>query len=396
MVFKKIIFGITCAAIILNLAACSSGAPKEAVTANNGTIDTENESSNSSITSEEDTYDYLGIGIPKGQIWKEFSNNVNSGNNNGVFNNYQDKDEILYGYISDYFMSDEALAESQKQGEWDKQKIIDGSRLLYQIAVYKKGKAPNENMISEPDYLKNKQHTEKIGENDELEYFFYWDDFRGEGLSEASKDKYKQLYDDMMNFKNNIRIFTPDPKAVETKIQELKKIQEGAAIGEKEADEEEAASKNTLQNLSNIDFKTKDLNGNEISSDLFKDNKVTMINIWATFCQPCIKEMPDIAALAEELKDKGFDVIGIVADTVDENFTENKANIELAKTIVIQTGVKYTNLITNEGLSRILPVSAYPTTLFVNSKGNIIGEVLIGSKSKEEYKQIILSLLDNQ
>lgn len=177
--------------------------------------------------SAEDTYAYLGIGIPKRQVWKDLSKNVNNGNNNGVFNNYQDKNSALYGYISDYFMSDEALAESQKKGSWDKQKIVEGSRPIYQIAVYKKGKAPNENILPEPEYLKG-THAEQIGETDKLVYFFYWDDFKGEGLSDASKNKYKQLYDDMMNFKNSIRIFTPDPKAVEAKIQELKKFQEEA------------------------------------------------------------------------------------------------------------------------------------------------------------------------
>ncbi|MFR3500045.1 MAG: TlpA disulfide reductase family protein, partial [Paraclostridium bifermentans] len=57
-------------------------------------------------------------------------------------------------------------------------------------------------------------------------------------------------------------------------------------------------------------FKTTDLNGNKVTSDLFSKNKLTMVNIWATWCGPCIDEMPEISKLYNELP-IGTNVISI-------------------------------------------------------------------------------------
>ena len=42
-------------------------------------------------------------------------------------------------------------------------------------------------------------------------------------------------------------------------------------------------------------FESQDLDGNKITSDIFSNNIITMINIWGTFCGPCIREMPELA-----------------------------------------------------------------------------------------------------
>ncbi|MBQ4235421.1 MAG: TlpA family protein disulfide reductase, partial [Treponema sp.] len=41
-----------------------------------------------------------------------------------------------------------------------------------------------------------------------------------------------------------------------------------------------------------ITFTATDLNGRIVTSEIFEKNKVTMLNIWGTFCGPCIREMP--------------------------------------------------------------------------------------------------------
>lgn len=46
-------------------------------------------------------------------------------------------------------------------------------------------------------------------------------------------------------------------------------------------------------------------------------------------------------------------------------------------------------------LAKDIPVIAYPTTFIVDNTGNVIGEIIIGVKTKEEYKQIILDALAN-
>lgn len=52
-------------------------------------------------------------------------------------------------------------------------------------------------------------------------------------------------------------------------------------------------------------FTSVDKDGNEVSESIFADKDVTVVNVWATFCQPCIQEMPELAAWAEELPGTG-------------------------------------------------------------------------------------------
>ena len=52
-----------------------------------------------------------------------------------------------------------------------------------------------------------------------------------------------------------------------------------------------------------ITFTATDINGKEITSEIFEKNKVTMLNIWGTFCQPCLVELPDFILFAH----KGLD-----------------------------------------------------------------------------------------
>ena len=67
-----------------------------------------------------------------------------------------------------------------------------------------------------------------------------------------------------------------------------------------------------------ITFSGSDLNGNPVTIEIFAENKVTMLNIWGTFCGPCIREMPDLAKLNKENKDKNFEVVGIIIDILDQ------------------------------------------------------------------------------
>ena len=47
--------------------------------------------------------------------------------------------------------------------------------------------------------------------------------------------------------------------------------------------------------------------GECMSSDVFANSKLTMINVWATFCSPCISEMPDLGEIAGELSTFAFE-----------------------------------------------------------------------------------------
>lgn len=146
-------------------------------------------------------------------------------------------------------------------------------------------------------------------------------------------------------------------------------------------------------------FTSEDMDGNEVSDAVFAEKDVTIINVWATFCGPCIEEMPELAALAGELPDNA-QVIGIIIDTPPAG-ADNDAvnlwggasdNIDLARQICDETGVKYTNILASDSVMQVFEnVEAVPTTFIVDREGNTICTPFIGAdvdgyrKAVEDY-----------
>lgn len=139
-------------------------------------------------------------------------------------------------------------------------------------------------------------------------------------------------------------------------------------------------------------FEAMDLEGNEVSSDVFSETKLTMINVWGTFCGPCLREMPDLGELAGEYEPEEFRLIGIISD-VQEGDTEEK--ISLAESLIEETGADFTHLLLNESLylGLLTGVSGVPTTFFVDENG-IVVYVVQGAKDKEMWQKIINGLLE--
>lgn len=69
-------------------------------------------------------------------------------------------------------------------------------------------------------------------------------------------------------------------------------------------------------------FILKDLNGNEVYINGYL-GKVVFINFWATWCQPCILEMPAIERLYQKFKDKGFIILAVSIDTGGVNLVKS-------------------------------------------------------------------------
>lgn len=145
------------------------------------------------------------------------------------------------------------------------------------------------------------------------------------------------------------------------------------------------------ENPSFSNFKTVTLDGEEVDQDIFSDYDLTMINVWATFCSPCLREMPDLGEIHEEYKEKGVQIVGIVSDVLDSNGNLVQSQLDTAREIVEETGAGYTHLLPNYDLmmAKLKDVSVVPTTFFVDKDGNLVGEDQLGSKSKEDWIKLI-------
>lgn len=141
-----------------------------------------------------------------------------------------------------------------------------------------------------------------------------------------------------------------------------------------------------------VTFDAQTLDGASLSSDLFADSRITMVNVWATYCNPCLNEMPGLGELALTYDSEDFQLIGIISDVMEG---ADEKTLQKAADLVAQTGADYPHLLLNESLYTALlkEVSAVPTTFFVNQDGQIL-DTVIGAMEKSAWEEQIDALLE--
>ena len=143
--------------------------------------------------------------------------------------------------------------------------------------------------------------------------------------------------------------------------------------------------------IDNFNFQTMDImDGNVIKSEEFyKEKSLTLVNVWGTFCGPCKEEMPDLAKLYEDYKDK-VNFLGVVVDTNVSMDT----NVGEAQQIIKDSGVNYKNIMPNPTTEdTLVNITAMPTTFFVNSDGKVLGG-FVGKADKDSLAATIDKLLE--
>ena len=136
-----------------------------------------------------------------------------------------------------------------------------------------------------------------------------------------------------------------------------------------------------------VTFEAVSADGETVTSDIFADSRLTMVNVWATYCNPCLMEMPYLGELAAEYSPEDFQIIGIISDVMEGD----EDTLQTALSLISETGADtYTHLLLNESLytAMLTDVTAVPTTFFVDSEGRILDTVL-GSKEKDAWKELI-------
>lgn len=153
--------------------------------------------------------------------------------------------------------------------------------------------------------------------------------------------------------------------------------------------ESETHDSSSLENLG--EFSMKDIAGSEYTQEMFADYDLTMVNVFTTWCTPCINEIPDLEKLKNNMADQGVNVVGIVLDAIDASGGANEETVEKAKLLAEQTGVTYPFLIPDETLlnGRLAGINAVPETFFVDKDGNIVGETYSGSRSLENWTEVV-------
>lgn len=174
-------------------------------------------------------------------------------------------------------------------------------------------------------------------------------------------------------------------ESVSTEAQtDSKQADTSESADSKKADESKSAD-SKKEDVSFPDFSAKTVEGGEISNDVFKDSKLTVVNVWGSWCGPCVQEIPELQKLSENMKDKNVNVIGIAQDA--------GSNFQAVKEVLDKSKVTYQNIIPSGPTEDfVMSLQAFPTTFFVDSQGKIVYAIQ-GSKNLEGFTQIVDDLL---
>jgi thiol-disulfide isomerase/thioredoxin len=125
------------------------------------------------------------------------------------------------------------------------------------------------------------------------------------------------------------------------------------------------------------DFDEKDLDGKSLSVANFK-GKVVLVDFWATWCGPCVMELPNVIKAYEKHHDKGFEIIGISLDQDQEKL----------KSFIKQKNMGWQQYFDGKGwgnkLAQKYGVQSIPATFLLNQEGKIIGRDLRGDTALDQ------------
>lgn len=187
-----------------------------------------------------------------------------------------------------------------------------------------------------------------------------------ENMTSADIMEAQILLDDLENFKSNLVLFPPQVAPVEK------------------------SPKTSKAHLKK--FSTHALDGESFSEASFAKYDLTLVNVWATYCPPCIFEMPALAKLAEKLADKPN--MNIISICIDLSGREQKA-LSILEDAKVFYPVLYPSPEIQQSLLEFVP--GVPATLIVNSKGEMVGELQIGvpGRNLDDITQKYLEMMES-
>lgn len=132
-----------------------------------------------------------------------------------------------------------------------------------------------------------------------------------------------------------------------------------------------------------IDFEGEIFSGKKVMlSSVINLRKLVLLDFWATWCIPCLKEMPEIAKLYDKYKDKDFEIIGI---SIDKNMDKWRNMIEGKGMPWIQ----FIDSNMSNPISNIYGVTAIPHTVLIDENGEIIAVNLRGEELRKKIEVLL-------
>lgn len=133
------------------------------------------------------------------------------------------------------------------------------------------------------------------------------------------------------------------------------------------------------------DFTQNDADGNPVKfSDVYSNNELTLLDFWASWCGPCRQENPNVVAVFNDFKDKGFSVFGVSLDKDKDAWLKGIADDGLTWTHV--SDLAYWN----NSAAKLYAVQGIPHSILVDKNGKIIAK----NKRGDELRETVAGFLN--
>jgi peroxiredoxin len=130
------------------------------------------------------------------------------------------------------------------------------------------------------------------------------------------------------------------------------------------------------------DFKFPNLEGKPVSLADFK-GQVILLDFWATWCGPCLEELPDLIKLHEKFHERGFSVVGVSGDAL---------GLRVVVPFVRQNKIPYPVLISGGELPEAYEVPGFPAAFLIDRNGRVVQRYL-GQESYEDLASDVEKIL---
>ena len=265
-------------------------------------------------------------------------------------------DGVNYAYWVYFAMTEDELSAALEKGD---ESLYEKGALLFEVLSVRNDVDLGQFNASVGNYFVE-ENLREFGKAGDYTFYLYMavpdDDYLG-----VIGDPYKEEYSALVNDADAVAA------AITVSAPEERPDPYAALIGEK------------------FEFTAKDLDGNEISSaDLFGKNEVTMLNLWATWCGPCIGELEELQKLHTSLQEKGCGLVGMLVWDED---------LDSARALIAENGLTYPMVWAPENLEDFITLEGVPTSLFIGKDGTVLASPVVGA-DPERYSEVLAALLN--